>query len=234
MKNKEEFLQEIRNKLFAFEDLEYKKFNSRLIPNVEAQRFIGVRMPMLKSLAKELLKENPEYIDFYLMDLPHFYYEENQLHGQILGEEKDFDKAIKNVESFLPFMDNWAITDGFVPKAFRKNPDKIYSYCEKWVSTGQEFVARYGINLMMRLHLKSQRALEAMELVSQVETEKYYLKMMIAWFFAEALLWQEEATLKILEEKSLEAWIHNKAIQKACESKRVTQSRKEYIRTLKV
>lgn len=224
-------VKEVRQELFEHQDKEYRKFLGKIIPNISYDRIIGVRTPILKKMAKEIYNEKEVHI--FLTSLPHYYYEENQLHGKILNLEKDFDQAIEKVETLLPFMDNWALTDGLLPKAFLNNPDPLFNYCKRWIQTGEEYIARYGVFLMMRIHLKGEKSEEAISFVSNIKVGEYYLKMMVSWFFAEALLYQEDLVFSLLEKNVLDTWIHNKAIQKARESRRTSIDLKEKLQKMK-
>ena len=225
-----EILQEIRSKLFEMRDVKYQQFNSSLIPNVNSEFVIGVRTPELRKYASELAKRDD--IGEFLAVLPHEYFEENQLHAFIIEKTKDYDKCLAQVEEFLPFIDNWATCDQCAPKVLVKNPERLISSVKQWISSDKPYTIRYGIGMLMRVYLDDRFSPEYPELVA-VESQEYYVNMMRAWYFATALAKQYEAVIGYFEDARLDEWTHNKSIQKACESYRVSDERKAYLRTLK-
>jgi 3-methyladenine DNA glycosylase AlkD len=226
-----EILQEIRSKLFEMRDVKYQQFNSSLIPNVNSEFVIGVRTPELRKYASELAKRDD--IGEFLAVLPHEYFEENQLHAFIIEKTKDYDKCLAQVEEFLPFIDNWATCDQCAPKVLVKNPERLISSVKQWISSDKPYTIRYGIGMLMRVYLDDRFSPEYPELVAAVESQEYYVNMMRAWYFATALAKQYEAVIGYFEDARLDEWTHNKSIQKACESYRVSDERKAYLRTLK-
>ena len=227
------FMDVITKMLFLEQDLEYRDFNSRIIPNIDKNRIIGVRMPVLRKIAKEI-KDN-DYIDGFLNELPHRYQEENILHGIILTlKYKDIDILLDKLDMFLPYVDNWAITDIISPKIFKKYPDKVYDRIKIWVNSKYEYVVRFGVVSLLQFYLDDNFKLDVLELVSNIKSDYFYVNMAIAWFYSIALIKQYEDTIKYFEDKKLDKWIHNKSIQKAIESYRISDSRKEYLRSLKV
>ncbi len=223
--------EKIRAELFKLQDREYKEFHCRLMPTVEPERVIGVRTPDIRRLAKEL-SGTPEAEDF-LNSLPHMYYDENNLHGALIGLMKSFDEAVEAAEKFLPYIDNWATCDLMSPKAFRKNLPELYRRILRWTASGETYTVRFGIEMLMTFYLDENFRPEMAELVAGIKSEEYYVNMMIAWYFAAALCKQYDAAIKILEGGRLDKWCHNKAIQKAVESRRISQETKDYLRTLK-
>ena len=213
------------------QDEEYRVFQSKLIPTVDPKQVIGVRTPVLRKLAKELMKQ--EGAEKFLTKLPHEYYEENQLHGFMIGEIKDFDTCVAETERFLPYVDNWSTCDQMPPKCFKKHREELLEYIKKWMSSDQIYTVRFGIGMLMRLYLDDAFRPEYLDMVAAVQSEEYYVKMMVAWYFATALAKQYEATIPYIEEHRLPVWTHNKTIQKAVESFRITPEQKEYLRTLK-
>lgn len=223
---------EIREQLFRQQDKEYAAMQIKILPTVKADRIIGVRTPALRAFGKVLYRD--ENRDAFLADLPHAYFDEDQLHAFVISEEKDFDRCIRMVEAFLPYIDNWATCDQLSPKAFRKNPERLLPFIRKWIQTKEVYTVRFAIGMLMRYYLDDRFSLEYPEIVASVRSEEYYIRMMIAWYFATALAKQYDAVLPFLEKKTLEDWTHNKAIQKSLESYRITPEQKVYLKTLKV
>lgn len=224
--------EEIRAEHFAMQDSEYRDFHAKLIPNIVKENIIGVRTPALRKYAKEAAKKTE--IQEFLAALPHKYYDENNLHGFVIEQVRDFDKCLEAVEAFLPYIDNWATCDMLSPKVFGKYTEKLLPAVRRWLVSGETYTIRYGVNMLMRFYLDEQFQPEYLELAAAIRSEEYYVKMVIAWYFATALAKQYDATLPFLEQKRLEAWTHNKAIQKARESYRITAEQKEYLKSLKV
>ena len=223
---------EIRERLFQLRDEGYAAMQVRIIPTVKAERIIGVRTPELRTLAWELYQD--ETRDAFLADLPHPYFEEDQLHAFVISEEKAFGQSIRMVEAFLPYIDNWATCDQLSPKAFRKHPEKLLPYIRKWIRSRETYTVRFAIGMLMRYYLEDRFSLEYPDLVASVRSEEYYIRMMAAWYFATALAKQYEAVLPYLEKRKLEAWTHNKAIEKSLESFRIKPEQKAYLKTLKM
>ena len=221
----------IREKLFELRDEEYKAFHAKLIPTVPPENIIGVRTPVLRKYAKEMRKD-PQ-IGGFLADLPHKYYDENNLHGFIIEQIKDYGDCLAAVETFLPYIDNWATCDMMAPKVFEKHTEELITPIHKWIASEDTYTIRFAMNMLMRFYLDEEFKPEYLELVSGVESEEYYVNMMIAWYFATALAKQYEAALPYLKERRLSVWTHNKTIQKACESNRITAEQKAYLRGLK-
>ena len=222
----------IQKELFKLQDLGYKNLQAKIIPNIDQDSIIGVRTPALRQYAKELVKEN-SYKDF-LNDLPHKYFDENQLHSFIISEIKDYDECIEYVNKFLPYVDNWATCDQMSPKAFKKNKEKLLKEIRKWIKIKDTYTIRFGIGMLMQHFLDEDFKEEYLELVSRIRSNEYYVNMMIAWYFATALAKQYEVAVKYMDNKKLDTWTHNKAIQKSIESYRITDDKKEYLRTLKI
>lgn len=226
-----EIISDIRSRLFDMRDEKYQQFNASLIPNVNSKLVIGVRTPELRKYASELARR--EDIGSFLSALPHEYFEENQLHAFIIEKTKDYDKCLAQVEEFLPFIDNWATCDQCAPKVLLKNPERLIEAVRRWISSDKAYTVRYGIGMLMRAYLDDRFSPEYPKLVAAVESQEYYVNMMRAWYFATALAKQYEAVIGYFEEGRLDEWTNNKSIQKACESYRVSDERKAYLRTLK-
>lgn len=224
----------IEKRLFDLQDLTYKDFQAKLMPTVEKERIIGVRTPLVRAMAKDILKNEKELAEEFMADLPHKYYEENNLHSFILELCKDYDKTIKLLYDFLPYVDNWATCDSMSPKIFKKHKPELLIEIKRWIKSSQVYTIRFGVEMLMSLYLDEDFKPEYLELLLPITDDDYYVRMMIAWFFATALAKQWDATIPYIVEKKLPVWIHNKSIQKAVESYRITPEQKDYLRTLKI
>lgn len=220
--------EEIRQRLFALRDEKYRDFQSKLVPSVPAESVIGVRTPELRRLAKEVVAA-PDF----LSELPHQYFEENQLHAFIISGMKDFDECISHLEAFLPYVDNWATCDQMSVKLFKKHTQRLIPQVKMWLDSGHTYTVRYGIGCLMNFYLDSEFSPEYPELVAGIRSSEYYVNMMTAWYFATALAKRYDETVKYIEQHRLDDRTHLKAIQKAIESSRISDERKEYLRTLK-
>ena len=219
--------------LFSLKDEKYRQFHSRLMPNIPIEKIIGVRTPALRKYAKEVAKGQDVYA--FLQKLPHAYYEENNLHGALLGIlYKDLENYIAQLERFLPYIDNWATCDMISPKVFKKNLPLVYEYVKKWIVSNNTYTVRFAIVTLLGYYLEDAFLPEMLELVAAVKSEEYYVKMAIAWYFSMALVKQYEKTIEYFKTPVLEPWTHNKAIQKAIESYQLDKETKEYLRTLKI
>ncbi len=223
---------EITNKLFELRDEKYAIFSSKLTPNIKKDNVIGVRVPIIRKLAKEYLKN--EESKYFLNTLPHKYYDENMLHGLLISEIKDYDECINYLDKFLPYVDNWAVCDTMSPQIFKKNKIQLMDNINRWTKSKHLYTARFGLRMLMCHFLDDDFKKEYLDIAARIKTNEYYLQMMIAWFYATALAKQWESSLVYLEEKKLDTWIHNKTIQKACESSRITKEQKEYLKKLKI
>lgn len=224
--------EEIRQKLYELQDISYRDFQAKLIPNIAPGSMIGVRTPALRKLAKELRKD-PELGDF-LRDLPHAFFDENQLHAFLISEMKDYTECLVQVQRFLPYIDNWATCDQLSPKVFKKHKADLLSPIRDWIRSDQTYTVRFAIGMLMQHYLDDDFDPEYLKMVSALRSEEYYINMMIAWYFATALAKQYEAALPYIEQKKLEIWTHNKTIQKAVESYRITPEQKAYLKSLKI
>lgn len=221
-------------KLFELQDLAYKEFHSKLMPTINPDVIIGVRTPHLRKLAKELLKTEPDAVKAFMTNLPHTYYEENNLHAFLLESIKDYNECIKALDVFLPYVDNWATCDSMSPKVFGKYPEELFFQITVWLKSDHTYTVRYAIGLLMRYYLDEQFEEKHLELVAGISSEEYYINMMRAWYFATALAKQYESALPWLTDKRLDMWTHNKTIQKAVESYRITKEQKNYLKSLKI
>ena len=222
----------IREKLLSLQDGEFAAFQARLLPNIAPERIIGVRTPELRKLAKQLRGSSDG--EAFLKALPHEFFEENNLHAFLLCETKDFERCVQAVEEFLPYVDNWATCDQLRPKAFARNKQALLPHIRSWLDSDREYTRRFGIGMLMGHFLDEDFREEYLRWVSDIHSEEYYVNMMIAWYFATALAKQYEAALPFIENRQLDPWVHNKTIQKALESFRVSDERKTYLKTLKI
>lgn len=222
---------EIYSELMKLQDPGYRDLQTGIIPTVDKDSIIGVRTPALRALAKELGKR--EDISKFLDDLPHKYFDENQLHAFILSGMKDAESCIKLVDIFLPYVDNWATCDQMSPKVFKKNKALLLDYVNIWIKSDHTYVKRFAIGMLMEHFLDEDFKPAYLTKVAKIRSDEYYVNMMIAWYFATALAKQYEAALPYIEDQKLDKWTHNKAIQKAVESYRITPEQKEYLKTLK-
>ena len=224
--------EEIRDRLFAERDEKYAKMQEKIIPTVAADSIIGVRTPALRKFAKELAKRDD--VSDFLNDLPHKYFDENQLHAFIVSEMKDYESCVAEVTRFLPYVDNWATCDQMSPKVFKKHRQELVDTITDWIGSNRPYTIRFGIGMLMEHFLDEDYDIKYPEIVAKVRSEEYYVNMMIAWYFATALAKQYDTILPFIEKKKLEAWTHNKAIQKSVESYRITPEQKEYLKSLKI
>ena len=218
-------------RLMELRDEKHADFQRKLLPTVAKDRVIGVRTPALRALAREM-GGTPES-EAFLCRLPHAYFDENQLHAFLLSEEKDFSRCIALVEAFLPYVDNWATCDQMSPKAFKKHHQELLQYIQKWLRSDHVYTVRFAVGMLLQHDLDEDFDPVYLEWVAGVRSDAYYVRMMIAWYFATALAKQYQAALPYIEKKRLEPWTHNKAIQKSIESYRITDEQKEYLKTLK-
>ena len=218
-------------KMYELQDLKYRDMQIRIIPTVEPESVIGVRTPVLRAMAKELLKAG-EYKDF-LEDLPHKYFEENQLHAFIISGIKDLRECMEELEKFLPYVDNWATCDQMSPKIFKKYREVLFAHIKEWIRSDKTYTVRFGVGMLMEHFLDDDYDPKYPEMIAGLRSEEYYVNMMIAWYFATALAKQYESILPYIEQKRLDDWTHNKAIQKSLESRRIGDEQKLYLKSLK-
>lgn len=227
-----DIITEIREQLLELQETGYQEFQKKLIPGEAQGTILGVRTPKLRKVAKKLAKR--EDVSVFLKDLPHRYFEENQLHVFVVGEEREWNHCLEQVEIFLPYINNWATCDQFSPGIFRKYPERLLPDIRRWISSDHVYTVRFGVGMLMRHFLEDHFQERYLDWVAQIRSEEYYVRMMAAWYFATALAKQYEAALPVIEQKRLDVWTHNKAIQKAVESYRITSEQKAYLRTLKI
>ncbi len=227
-----EFTKHIENILFESSDIKHQKFEAKLIPNVDINTIIGVKTPVLRKLAREIYK-SPDIEDF-LDDLPHKYLEEYTLHGAVISLFKDYEKTVRYVKKLLPYIDNWATCDMLSPKIFAKHKDKLINEIPNFINSKETYTVRFGIEMLMSHFLDEDFNPRYLDMVAEIKSDEYYVTMMIAWFFATALAKQWESTVVFIENKKLDVTVHNKTIQKAVESYRITDKQKQYLRSLKI
>lgn len=220
---------QIRNTLLSMAEPAYGDFSAKLMPTVPRAAVIGIRVPKLRNYAKSLT----DYEDF-ISDLPHRYFEENNLHGFLIERERDFDRCIGLLERFLPFVDNWATCDGMKPRVLKAQPEKLLGHILRWLDSEKVYTVRYAINLLMSWYLEEYFEERFLLLVAEIRSGEYYINMMRAWYFATALAKQYSAALPYIENRLLDPWTHNKTIQKAVESYRITAEQKEYLKALRI
>ena len=224
--------EEIREELFRLRDTEYRDFQVRLIPSVEPDQVIGVRTPALRKYARQLAKRADAQI--FLRDLPHRYFDENQLHAFMISGIKDYGKCLEEVNIFLPCVDNWATCDQLSPAVFKKHRQELIREIRNWIDSDRTYTVRFGLGMLMSHFLDEDFDPAFLDLAAGVRSEEYYIKMMIAWYFATALAKQYDAALPYIEDCRLEPWTHNRTIQKAVESFRVSPEQKDYLRSLRI
>ena len=224
--------EKINKELFSLQDKKYRDFQGKLLPTVKSDSVIGVRTPELRKLAKKYVKE--EKITEFLNNLPHNYFDENQLHAFIISEIKDYKLCIEEANKFLPFIDNWATCDQLSPKIFKKNKADLLKEINKWISSNHTYTVRFGIGMLMQHFLDEDFDIKYPKMIAKIRSEEYYINMMIAWYFATALAKQYDSIIPFIENKKLDKWTHNRTIQKSVESYRITPEQKEYLKSLKI
>ena len=225
-------LTELQKQLFELQDIKYRDFHSKLMPETAKEKIIGIRTPVLRNFAK-VFAGTPESEDF-LQQLPHQFYEENNLHGFLIERISDFNECISMIDDFLPYVDNWATCDLINPKAFKRDLSALLPKIKEWVSSDHTYTIRFGIGSFMRYYLDEAFSPEYPDIVASIRSNEYYVNMMIAWYFATALAKQYVSIVPYIVNRRLDKWTHNKAISKAAESYRISPEQKEYLKTLKI
>ena len=227
-------MQEITEQLITMKDEVYKNFHGKLMPTINPDTILGVRVPLLRKFSNQLNKNlSKEEIERFMSELPHRYYEENNIHAFLIEKINDYDECIAALDKFLPYVDNWATCDMMNPKIFKKNTRKLFDKIEEWMSSSHVYTIRFGIGMLMRFYLDDNFSTQYLDMVANIVSDEYYVNMMKAWFFATALAKQYEATLPYVQQNRLDIWSHNKAIQKSIESFRVSKEHKEELRRYK-
>lgn len=221
-------MEEIQKHLFELQDMAYRDFHSRLMPDIAKETVIGIRVPMLRKYAKSIA--GTELSEKFIKELPHRYYEENNLHMMLITGIKDYEKCLSEIERFLPYIDNWATCDFPAPKCFEDHKEELLPVIKRWIASSETYTIRYGIGMLMRLYLDEDFDPEYVRLVVGVKSDEYYVNMMIAWYMATALAKQWDAVIPYIEDHCMSDWVHRKTIQKAVESYRITDEQKEYLK----
>ncbi len=221
-------MEEIQKQLFELQDMAYRDFHSRLMPDIDKETVIGIRVPMLRKYAKSIA--GTELAEKFIKGLPHCYYEENNLHMMLITGIKDYDRCLTEIERFLPYIDNWATCDFPAPKCFENHKEDLLPVIKRWIASSETYTIRYGIGMLMRLYLDADFDPEYVRIVAEVKSDEYYVNMMIAWYMATALAKQWDAVIPYIEEHRMSDWVHRKTIQKAVESYRITDEQKKYLK----
>ena len=225
---------QIQDILFKYQDTKYADFSAKLVPTLPREAFIGVRSPAYKEIIREIKELPANELEYFLKSLPHKYHEENCLQIALINKIKNYDECLAALEAFLPYINSWAVSDGLNPPVLKKNRLKLLPKLQQWIRSNKPFTQRVGMLLLMKYFLDDDFKSEYLELPATIRSDEYYVNMMTAWLFAEALVKQWDATLPFIQNKKLDVWTHNKAIQKACESFRVSPEHKDYLRALKI
>ena len=221
-------MEEIQKHLFELQDMAYRDFHSRLMPDIDKEMVIGIRVPVLRKYAKSIA--GTELAEKFIKELPHCYYEENNLHMMLITGIKDYARCLTEIERFLPYIDNWATCDFPAPKRFENHKEELLPVIKRWIASSETYTIRYGIGMLMRLYLDEDFDPEYVRLVVGVKSDEYYVNMMIAWYMATALAKQWDAVIPYIEEHRMSDWVHRKTIQKAVESYRITDEQKKYLK----
>lgn len=221
-------MEEIQKHLFELQDMAYRDFHSRLMPDIDKETVIGIRVPVLRKYAKSIA--GTELSEKFIKELPHCYYEENNLHMMLITGIKDYDRCISEIERFLPYIDNWATCDFPAPKCFENHKEDLLPVIKRWIASSETYTIRYGIGMLMRLYLDADFDPEYVRIVAEVKSDEYYVNMMIAWYMATALVKQWDVVIPYIEEHHMSDWVHRKTIQKAVESYRITDEQKKYLK----
>ncbi len=221
-------MKEIQQLLFELQDMAYRDFHSRLMPDIDKETVIGIRVPVLRKYAKSIA--GTELAEKFIKELPHRYYEENNLHMMLITRIKDYEECLSEIERFLPYIDNWATCDFPAPKCFENHKEDLLPVIKRWIASSETYTIRYGIGMLMRLYLDEDFDPEYVRIVAEVKSDEYYVNMMIAWYMATALAKQWDAVIPYIEEHRMPDWVHRKTIQKAVESYRIADEQKKYLK----
>lgn len=225
-------MEEILNLLINEKDDKYKDFNFRIVHTVPYERMLGVRTPAIKKLAKKLRSTHLE--EEFIKELPHYYHEENNLHAALIVQNKNIDEVFAMLEEFLPFIDNWATCDMLTPKVFSEYPDAVHEKCTEWLKSNRTYTVRFAIVTLLNFFLDENFDPADLAMLAELRSDEYYINMALAWYFSFALIKQYDAAVKLLTERKLSDFVHNKTIQKAVESFRIPQEKKIYLKSLRI
>ena len=225
---------QIQESLFKYQDKQYGDFSAKLVPTLPREAFIGVRSPSYKNIIREIAAIPGSVKEDFLTDLPHKYHEENCLQIALINKIKNYDECITALEQFLPYINSWAISDGLNPPILKKNRHQLLPKLVQWIGDDATYTKRVGMLLLMKYFLDDDYKPEYLEMPASIRSNEYYVNMMTAWLFAEALVKQWDTAISFIQNKKLDTWTHNKAIQKACESFRVSPEHKEYLKSLRI
>lgn len=232
MKKTDNIDEYVRYRLFEMQDLEYKAFHSKLMPTVNPEKIIGVRTPQLRKFAKEFAQKSDakEFLEI----LPHTYYEENNLHGMLIEQIKDYDECVAYLDKFLPYVDNWATCDSLSPPIFKSHTAELYNDIKRWLKCRETYTVRFAVKTLMNRYSGEKFAPEHLDVAASAVREEYYIKMAVAWYFSTVMTFHFDEVCTYLQKHTLDTWTHNKAIQKAKESYRLSAEQKRYIEFLKI
>ena len=225
---------QIQKILFKYQDTKYADFSAKLVPTLPHEAFIGVRSPSYKNIIREIKELPPAELESFLTNLPHKYHEENCLQIALINKIKNYDECLSALENFLPYINSWAVSDGLNPPVLKKNRQLLLPKLQLWIRSDKPFTQRVGMLVLMKYFLDDDFKSEYLELPAQIRSKEYYVNMMTAWLFAEALVKQWDTAITFIQNKKLDVWTHNKAIQKACESFRISDEHKKYLKTLRM
>jgi 3-methyladenine DNA glycosylase AlkD len=223
-------MDDILNEIVNNKDESYRIFSIKSIPNINSNKIIGVRIPILRNISKKYYSYRKKFMN----NLPHKYQEENLIHSFFISQNTNLDEVLTELDTFLPYIDNWAVSDTISPKVFKKDLNKVYKYIKKWIKSKYVYEKRFAICSLLQFYLDSDFDLKYNNLVLSVKSNEYYINMAIAWYFSFALIKQYDKTISIFENKLLDKWVHNKSIQKAIESYRISDEKKKYLKSLKI
>lgn len=226
-------MNKLKKELLEYKDIKNAEFQKKLTPVINETLFLGVRVPNIRKLAKKYQNDVVEVNEF-LDELPHKCFDENLLHSVLISNIKDYDECLRRIDMFLPYVDNWAVCDTLSPKIFKKNRKLLIKQINRWIKSKHTYTCRFAIDMLMSNYLDEDYKVEYLNLPAKVHSDEYYINMMIAWFYATALAKKWDDTIIYLQENKLNVWVHNKTIQKAIESYRISEKQKQYLKTLRI
>ena len=224
-------LKELQKKLLAMQDLNYQNSQAQILPNIDQEKIIGIRSAQLLEFAKEFFDDESKAE--FIKQLPHKYFEENLIHVKIISAMEDYNECIKEVKKFLPYVDNWAVCDSFIPKVFSQHTDKLIQEIKIWLAGDATYTVRFAISMLRKFYLDKNFDKKYLKWIQGIQSDDYYVEMAAAWFFVDALIKHYDDTIILLNDRLIYPKIHTKTIQKALESTRIPKKRKEYLKTLR-